>query len=48
MHSGRFFLAKACCKVVYKSAKIPEVAIFHSDPYYQVLPYLMIIIYIIV
>ena len=28
------FLAKACCKVVFKSVKIPEAIVFHSDPYY--------------
>ena len=43
MHPGRFFRAKACYKVVFKSAKIPEAIVFHSDPYYYVLPYLMII-----
>ena len=42
MHPGRFFSAKACCKVVFKSAKIPEAIVFHSDPYLMILPYLMI------
>ena len=28
------FLAKACCKVVIRSAKKPEAIYFHSDSYY--------------
>ena len=41
MHPGRFFPAKACYKVVFKSVKIPEAIVFHSDPYLMI-PYLMI------
>ena len=38
------FSAKACCKVVLRrSTKNPEPKHFHSNPYYEILPYLMII-----
>ena len=40
--SNKPFSAKTCCKVVFKSVKILEAIVFHSDPYYEVLPYLMI------
>ena len=37
-----WYSAKICFKVVVKSVKIGKAIVFLVDPYYQVLPYLMI------
>ena len=42
MRLSKYFRLKAYCKVVYKSAKNSEATNFHGNPYYSVLPYLMI------
>ena len=42
MHSSQFFWVKPIARLIFKAQNFPEAIRFPTNPYYEVLPYLMI------